>query len=99
MASTKTRVLLSLRAIPELDISKSFYLDNNAIVPKNHKIYLYIQSSKYELLVTHKDINYKVPKGENIQAILDPKEGRNDIFLVVKKNGSEKLLKFTFNII
>ena len=92
-------VLLSLRAIPGLDISKSFYLDNNAIVPKNHKISLYIQSSKYDLLVTHKDSNYKVPKGENIQAILDPKEGRNDIFLVVKKNGSEKLLKFTFNII
>ena len=92
-------VLLSLKAIPGLDVSKSFYLENHSSVPSGHKIFLFIQSSKYDLLVTHKESNYNLIKGENIQAMLDPKEGRNDIFLVVKKNGSEKILKFTFNII
>merc|ERR1712093_630031 len=92
-------VLLSLKAIPGIDLSKSFYLENNSSVPLGRNVFLFLQSSKYDLLVTHKESNYNVIKGENIQKILDPKEGRNDIFLVVNKNGSEKLLKFTFNII
>ena len=92
-------VLLSLKAIPGLDISKSFYLENNSTIPADHKISLFIQSSKYDLLVSHRESDYNVIKGENVQAMLEPKEGRNDIFLVVKKNGTESLLKFTFNII
>ncbi len=92
-------VLISLKAIPGLDISKSFYLENNSTITAGHKITLFIQSSKYDLLVSHREIDYNVIKGENVQAMLEPKEGRNDIFLVVKKNGTESLLKFTFNII
>ena len=92
-------VLLSLRAIPRLDISESIYLDNNGEIPEDYKVALFIKSSKHNLLVSHKSNQYSVEKFKDLQVILNTEKGRNDIFVIVEKNGKEKLLKFTFNII
>ena len=39
-------VLLSLKAIPGLDVSKSIYLDNNGVITQGYKVALFIKSSK-----------------------------------------------------
>ena len=39
-------VLLSLKAIPWLDVSKSIYLDNNGVITQGYKVALFIKSSK-----------------------------------------------------
>ena len=92
-------VLLSLKAIPGLDVSKSIYLDNNGEITEDFKVALFIKSSKHNLLVSHKSNQYSVNRLKDLQVILSTEKGRNDIFVIVEKNGKEKLLKFTFNII
>ncbi len=92
-------VLLSLKAIPGLDVSKSIYLDNNGVITQGYKVALFIKSSKHNLIVSHKNNQYNVTRFKDLQVILNTEKGRNDIFLIVQKSGKEKLLKFTFNII